>query len=226
MPDANSRRIIIRHKGLLGTWVTDQFVLQHKKYTKEKLVKTLDKLLRESKIGYVQYKDDTNNMKRLEFIFSKPDVEVLASNYFLKIIGFNGTLDENRGFTFVKMNDHEHVVKFSETDEVDRVYKEHYMWSLQFDIDVDYLRPDYIICYTNIVSPTIIGSLYSKILRIIPIRSNNSDYVITEFLHKEYLEIQNTEVSEVEIELRAHDGSLVEFGFEQDVILNLEFRQN
>jgi hypothetical protein len=124
------------------------------------------------------------------------------------------------------MNDHEHVVKFSETDEVDRVYKEHYMWSLQFDIDVDYLRPDYIICYTNIVSPTIIGSLYSKILRIIPIRSNNSDYVITEFLHKEYLEIQNTEVSEVEIELRAHDGTLVEFGFEQDVILNLEFRQN
>lgn len=225
-PDINSRRIIIRHKGVSGHWVTDQFILQHKKYTKEKLAWTLDKLFRESQIGYVKYKADSNNLKRLECVFSKPDVEVLASNYFLKIIGYNGTLDENRGFTFVRMNDHEHVYKIQDTDEVDRVYKEHYLWSLQFDIDVDYLRPDYLICYTNIVSPTIIGSLYSKILRIIPIRNNNSDYVITEFLHKEYLEIQNTEVSEVEIELRAHDGTLVEFGFEQDVILNLEFRQS
>jgi hypothetical protein len=126
----------------------------------------------------------------------------------------------------VKMSEHEHAITYNATDEVDKVYKPHILWSLQLDVDVDYLRPDYIICYTNIVSPTVIGSLYSKILRIIPIKNNNSSYVITEFLHKEYLELQNTEVSEVEIELRAHDGTLIEFGFEQDVILNLEFRQN
>ena len=83
----------------------------------------------------------------------------------LKIMGYNGTLDEVKGFTMVKMSEHEHAITYNATDEVDKVYKPHILWSLQLDVDVDYLRPDYIICYTNIVSPTVIGSLYSKILR-------------------------------------------------------------
>jgi hypothetical protein len=223
MPDVFSRNILIRHKGVGGFFVTHQFTLQHKRYTKDELVTTLDKVFRESQIGRVEYNTD---LRRLECRFTKEDVQILASNYMLKIMGYNGTLDEVKGFTMVKMSEHEHAITYNATDEVDKVYKPHILWSLQLDVDVDYLRPDYIICYTNIVSPTVIGSLYSKILRIIPIKNNNSSYVITEFLHKEYLELQNTEVSEVEIELRAHDGTLIEFGFEQDVILNLEFRQN
>jgi hypothetical protein len=53
---------------------------------------------------------------------------------------------------------------------------------------------------------------------------NKNEFVITEFHHKEYLELQNTEISEIEIELRGHDGTHIEFGYPQNLILNLEFK--
>ena len=143
--------------------------------------------------------------------FLQEEVEILASNYFYNIIGFNGTLDETKGFTRVKINEAEGVQSNT--------------WLLPLPLDINFLRPDYMIAYTNIVSPSIIGGLYSKILRVIPIKnSGEADYVVSEFHHKEYLELQNTEINEIEIELRAHDGSLVDFGLDQNVILNLEFR--
>ncbi|EFX62609.1 hypothetical protein DAPPUDRAFT_336709 [Daphnia pulex] len=49
------------------------------------------------------------------------------------------------------------------------------------------------------------GGEYHKILRIIPIRESKTGYIISEFKHKEFHELQNTEIRELEIELRAHD---------------------
>jgi hypothetical protein len=37
------------------------------------------------------------------------------------------------------------------------------------------------------------------------------------------LDLQNTEINEIEIELRSHDGEYIYFGNDQNVILNLEF---
>jgi hypothetical protein len=209
LADVNSRKILLRHKGNM----VHQYLLEHKTYTKQDLINTLNKLLKESYVGSVSLRG--NN---LVFDFDQEDVEILASNYFFQIIGYNGPLDESKGFTLVKINEADNVDKFI-TD-----LKSHCEWNLALPPDVELLRPDYIISYANIVSPTIIGGLYSKILRVIPIKSSEMDYVVTEFHHKEYLELQNTEVNEIQIELRTHDGSLIEFGFEQDIILNLEFR--
>ena len=214
--DINSRKILFRHKGN----VTHQFVLENKTYTKESFVRNLDKLLKASLLGEAKL----NNYNHLVLTFIQDDVEILASNYFFHIIGYNGTLDDIKGFTRVKINEADSVINSFSRD-TGKTYDEH-EWSLQLPIDINFLRPDYMIAYTNIVSPSIIGGLYSKILRVIPIKNSEADYVVSEFHHKEYLELQNTEINEIEIELRAHDGSLVDFGLDQNVILNLEFRHH
>jgi hypothetical protein len=213
LDDINSRKILIKHAGS----IVHQYVLENTSYTKESFVRQLNKLFKESLVGEVKL----NKFNQLIITFLQEEVEILASNYFFNIIGFNGTLDETKGFTRVKINEAEGVLDRYNSE----TQTSEHEWLLTLPLDINFLRPDYMIAYTNIVSPSIIGGLYSKILRVIPIKnSGEADYVVSEFHHKEYLELQNTEINEIEIELRAHDGSLVDFGLDQNVILNLEFR--
>ena len=68
------------------------------------------------------------------------------------------------------------------------------------------------------------GGSQSNILKIVPIKSSTDDnYIISDFKNKEYYELQNTEVTSIEINLRSHDGQLINFANYQDTILNLEF---
>ena len=214
LSDDISRKILIRSDNTVY-----QFALENKVYTNNDLVKLIDQLLKDSFLGSASLKDG-----KIEFLFVRDDIEFLASNDMLKILGFNGKLNETLDFTqiVVKKDEHFQVLTYSEGDGLPT--KTDYIWYMPLPVDVSYLRPDYIIAYTNIVSPTIMGGNYSKILRVIPIKTNDNEFVVTEFHHKEFLELQNTEINEIEIELRAHDGTLINFGFDQDVILNLEFR--
>ena len=97
---------------------------------------------------------------------------------------------------------------------------------INFDdgINVNYWQPDYLICYCNIVQPTVFGDEYRNILRTIPIpKENNDAYIIQEFKNKNYLPLSNTEMSEIEINLRSHDGKPIDFNGNENVIMNLEF---
>jgi hypothetical protein len=65
--------------------------------------------------------------------------------------------------------------------------------------------------------------LFWEFLRIIPIRESKTGYVISEFKHKDFYELQNTEIKEIEIELCAHDGEIINFKSKQNIVLNLLF---
>ena len=148
--------------------------------------------------------------------------ELIISNYILQLLGYNGFIDHDSQHPITRIvvdGLHNSIRIQSITDTED-----HYILEFKTDMDLDILRPDYVIAYSNIVSSSIIGGAYSKILRIIPIYKTEEDYVIKEFRHKEFIELQNTEIVEIEIELRSHDGSLVNFATKKDVILNLEFK--
>ena len=92
-----------------------------------------------------------------------------------------------------------------------------------FPMNLDLLRPNYIMIYSNIVKSTIIGGNFAKVLKIVPLKSTDLNYVIQEFRTKEFTEIETTQIDVIEIQLRSHDGAYINFLSHQDVILNLEF---
>lgn len=90
-------------------------------------------------------------------------------------------------------------------------------------INLSYLKPHYIMVYTNIVSKSIVGGTMSNILKVVPIRNVDDYYVIADIQHKDYYELQNTEIDTIEVQLRSHDGEPINFASDVPTILNLEF---
>jgi len=85
------------------------------------------------------------------------------------------------------------------------------------------LKPSYIMAYSNIVQSTVVGGVYNKLLRLAPTPTTNLDYIITEFEHKEFYDLENSEIDAIDIMLCAHDGRAANFISGQDIIVNLEF---
>lgn len=90
-------------------------------------------------------------------------------------------------------------------------------------INVNYFRPNYFIVYSNIVQPSIIGNIYSPILKIVPILDAHESFKLHDFKVREFYNIPNSEINEIKIELRTHDGEFVNFLSDQHVVMNLQF---
>lgn len=90
-------------------------------------------------------------------------------------------------------------------------------------INTDYLRPNYFIVYSNIVQPSIIGNQFSPILKVVPIQNSREYFKLYDFKQREFYNIANTEITEIKMELRTHDGEFVNFLSDQHVVMNLQF---
>jgi hypothetical protein len=90
-------------------------------------------------------------------------------------------------------------------------------------INVNYFRPNYFIIYSNIVQPSIIGNQYSPILKIVPVLDSKEPFKLYDFKQREFYHIANTEITEIKMELRTHDGEYVNFLTDQNVVMNLQF---
>lgn len=92
-------------------------------------------------------------------------------------------------------------------------------------IMMDYFKPSYIMLYTKCVAPTAISGQYMNILKIFPVDFSTKKYVIQEFKHREYLNLSNFNINEMDFQLRSHTGELISFDInsEDPVILNLHF---
>lgn len=90
-------------------------------------------------------------------------------------------------------------------------------------INVYYFRPNYFIVYSNIVQPSIIGNIFSPIMKIVPILDEHDAFKLHDFKVREFYNIPTSEISEIKIELRTHDGEFVNFIDGQHVVMNLQF---
>ncbi|MGL6007007.1 hypothetical protein, partial [Aeromonas sobria] len=92
-------------------------------------------------------------------------------------------------------------------------------------IMMDYFRPSYFMLYSKCVAPSAISGQYMNILKIFPVDFSSRKYVIQEFKHREYLNLSNFNINEMEFQLRSHTGELISFdtNSEDPVILNLHF---
>ena len=161
---------------------------------------------------------------KCEFRFNN-EVIIVASNYLLKILGYHGIINEKRKVSKMIVNTGNEINHI--TDDTHQIIKSDdnkYVLTFKSGFDLNYLKPTYIMVYSNIVSRSILGGTMSNIIKVVPLKSSNKDYyVISDFKHKEYYELQNSIVESIRIELRSHDGVPINFASNQDTILNLEF---
>ena len=213
LTNKNNRGILVRQND--GPVISKQAakIYSDLVYSRETIVKELKDFFDINKFGSISLSEDY----KLSITFKKSG-SFIASNNLLRVFGYNEKINYSDNATEVAINKQNPNIIVNGTGE-----SETYTLKFGSPINEEILKPNYMIAYTNFIKSSIIGGIYSKILRVIPLTNKEKGFVINEFKHNEYLELQNTEISEIEIILRSHDGEYVNFGTEDDVILNLEF---
>ena len=215
LKDQDSRSMLItwRENEQDVNLVRHKLVLKENYTTTSSIVNDINNFFVEKKIGFVKTEEDVLS------IFFERNCILVIGNYLLRILGFTfiEDLTNYRKYTVfpIRFNSIKSYIKNHNDENI--------IFCFQDQISLNLLDAKYMCMYANFISPTIIASEYHKILRIIPIREAKTGFVITEFKHKDYYELQNTEIKEIFIELRAHDGELINFKSKQNIILNLLF---
>ena len=209
-------------RSMLITWrenendvnlVRHKLVLKENYTTTSSIVNDINNFFVEKQIGFLKIEEEVLS------IFFERNCILVIGNYLLRILGFTSIEDMSnyRKYTVfpIRFNSIKSYIK--NHNDVNIIFR------FQDQMSLNLLDAKYMCMYANFISPTIIASEYHKILRIIPIREAKTGFVITEFKHKDFYELQNTEIKEIFIELRAHDGELINFKSKQNIILNLLF---
>lgn len=84
---------------------------------------------------------------------------------------------------------------------------------LGYEINWNVFRPAYLMVYSDLVKTTLVSGEYTNILRIVPVKYEDSDneYQSVEFKNMEFKEIANRFTNIINIEIRSHSGDLVAF---------------
>ena len=214
LKDEDSRSLLVSWKNSDNDITPIRHKLTLKEYysNTSTIVNEINNFFEEKQIGSAKIKDET-----LSFYFERNCVLVIG-NYLLRILGFTAIDDISsyRNFTIFP-------IRFNSSKSYIQSNQSSIIFTFQDPISLNLLDAKYICMYADFISPVILAGEYHKLLRIIPIRDSKTGFVITEFRHKAYYELQNTEIKEISIELRAHDGELINFKSKQNIILNLLF---
>lgn len=185
-----------------------EFKAEHA-YTKSSLVFELDNFLKSNDIGECVLIDSHVNLT------CHVNCQIKVPMAVAKVIGLNREVNK---IGLLQLD------FYGSTPIVNRDENEYYKFNFPHQIDLNYLKPNYIMLYTDIIKSTIIGGGYGKILKNVSIKDNNLNYALNEFKTKDYCELEHFEIDTVEIQLRAHDGKYINFArSNQEVIVNLEF---
>ena len=201
------RMIIFKERGSLNVMklIFDTNTI----YNEEKIFGDIDVFLKSNGIGYMSNEADGKKCMYL----TKPGTLVI-SKFVGYMLGFS--TDYSKHLTFKSSKVDSDLRSWDASKQAPKLIKQ------IKDADLSLLKPNYIMVYSDIVKSTIIGGNFSKILKIIPLKSTDLNYIIQEFRTKELIELESTQLDVIEINLRSHDGAFINFLSNQDVILNLE----
>jgi hypothetical protein len=90
--------------------------------------------------------------------------------------------------------------------------------------DINRLRPQYLMVYTDIIEQAIVGNSFSKLIKIVPVYHESTDsYKTQEFKNQEFHSLENTLVRRISFEIRSHSGDLINFMEGSKIFINLLF---
>ncbi len=90
--------------------------------------------------------------------------------------------------------------------------------------DINRLRPQYLMIYTDIIEQAIVGNSFSKLIKIVPVYHESTDsYKTQEFKNQEFHSLENTLVRRISFEIRSHSGDLINFMEGSKIFINLLF---
>lgn len=190
--------------------VVDHTFKDNFSYDEETLFGEFDSFMKNNDIGFIG--QQANGLRSIHI--TKPGKLVIA-RFIGGMIGYSH--DVSKHFVFSSASGENNQRSWDATKASPRVI------NLGQKPNLFLLKPNYIMIYSDIVKSTIIAGDFAKILKIVPLKSTDLNYVIQEFRTKEFTELERTQLDVVEINLRSHDGAFINFLSNQDVILNLEF---
>ena len=132
------------------------------------------------------------------YVTSKENCEIGVSYYLAKFLNL-GLLE---------------AANFSLTQEkVKMIINANVLTKIGNPINWQIFRPAYLMIYSDLVKPSLISSVYTNILRIVPVRKEekNVEYQSQEFKNVEYRGLANNFVNIINIQVRSHSGELVQF---------------
>ena len=182
-------------------------------YSKSLLVQVINHFFLNSGVSFTVENDKflVSSTKSLNFGFSQSVAHILGFDS-----DFNSDLYPSQNFEYVHINEHVGIqLKNSYNTNTPLFYR---------TVNMEYLRPCYLMVYANIIDHSVVGSQYIKLLRIVPIHRQNG-YDLHEFKQAEYHGLEFTYFDSIKIEIRDHAGELVNF-INKKVSLNIRFSRN
>ena len=201
LKEDKSQLLTLVYKQLNGTKQEKLTFSPTKAYTPTQIAMEIDIFFKTHNLGsaYIDQYD------RLEFKLNHTDFTFLVGLSLNEVLGFESGTPVSKSYTALRTINSTDTITFTRP------------------INVNYFKPNYYLIYTNIIKPTILGDKYVPLLELVPITHNDQTYVIHEFKHPRYHEIEQTSVDLINVEIRSHDGNEVNFLDLKHVILNLEF---
>lgn len=197
-----------------------KFMFNPKSYSEEEVRISLDLFLKQIGVGFAQFVSDTD--KRLKLTITK-ECKIATFYYTARILGYDQfgkqNLDKKTwNFKFDAVNNKTDVKYDAATRE--------FTLTMRNPINLNYLKPNYMMIYTNFIRSTVMGSKYINIFKIAPLKNTEDVYTISEFKRNDFYHLLYTEIDIIEIQIRSHDGELINFATNHDIILNILFKQD
>ena len=184
-------------------------------YSKNLLIQVINQFFRQSGASFNLENDrflvSNGSGKKLNFGFSESIAHILGFDEKL-----NSDLVYNENFAYAKINGHVGVqLKTLNVRNVPVFHK---------IVNIDHLRPCYLMVYANIIDHSVVGSQYLKLLRNVPVH-RHIGYDLHEFKQPEYHGLESTYFDSINIEIRDHTGELVNF-IAKKIVLNIKFSRD
>ena len=84
--------------------------------------------------------------------------------------------------------------------------------------------PNYLMIYCDKVKPVYVGGQFSPLLHILPINSSDEEYQTYQVENLNYKTLDSTNIDCFKIKICSHDGRLIEFMTNSEVILNFKIK--